>query len=169
VSLFCRELAGFDQTEHGELVDDLLRQLAQRSKLVRRVGFGLFFGGTRSEPLKELSLAGNQTAVGLRPGETVGWPAAIEKGPTDFAADQQIGVLRHALARFAAVRAHEREGVGPTHRRKPAGEGDNAFERRAVWFGVLRQRPVFLFPFFLDSFIVGLSPEEGLVMSPEVC
>jgi hypothetical protein len=56
-------------------------------------------------------------------GETVGWPAVIEKGPTEFADDQHIGVLRHALARFAAVRAHEREGVGPPHRRKPTGEG----------------------------------------------
>ena len=105
----------------------------------------------------------------MRPGETVGWPAAIEMGPTEFADDQQIGALRHALARFAAVRAHEREGIGPPHRRKPAGEDDNAFARRAVWFGVLRQRPVFFFPFFPDSFIVGLSPVEGLVTSPEVC
>src|ERR1019366_7158726 len=122
----------------------LLRQLAKRSKLVRRVGLGLFFGGTLSEPLKELSLAGDQNAVGLRTGETVGWPAVIEKGPTEFADDEHIGVLHHALARFAAVRAHERESVGPPHRRKPAGEGDSTFECHAVWFGVLRQRPVFL-------------------------
>jgi hypothetical protein len=38
-----------------------------------------------SEPLKELSVAGNQNAEGLRPGETVGWPAVLEKGPTEFA------------------------------------------------------------------------------------
>ena len=126
------------------MLDDLLRQLAQRSKLIRRVGLGLLFGGALSEPFQELSLAGDQNAVGLRPGETVGWPAVIEKGPTEFADNEHIGVLRHALARFAAVRAHERESVGPPHRRKPAGEGDSAFERRAVGFGVLRQRLVFL-------------------------
>src|ERR1700724_684239 len=39
---------------------------------------------------------------------------------------------------------HERESVGPPHRRKPAGECDSAFERHAVGFDVLRQRPVFL-------------------------
>src|ERR1700724_42285 len=90
----------------------------------------------------ELSLAGDQN--GFRPGEAVRWPAIIEKGPTEFADDEHIGAFRHALARFAAVRTHERESVGPPHRRKPAGEGDSAFERHAVGFGVLRQRPVFL-------------------------
>src|SRR6202023_2487278 len=139
-----KAVAGFNQTEHGELGDNLLRQLAQRSKLVRGVGLGLLFGGTLSEPLKELSLAGDQNAVGFRPGETVRWPAVIEKGPTESADDEHIGAFRHALARFAAVRPHERESVGPPHRRKPAGEGDSAFERHAVGFGVLRQRPVFL-------------------------
>ena len=102
-----KAVAGFDQTEHGELVDNLFRQLAQRSKLVGGVGLGPFFGGTLSEPLKELSLAGDQNAVGFRPGEAVRWPAIIEKGPTEFADDEHIGAFRHALARFAAVRTHE--------------------------------------------------------------
>ena len=75
----------------------------------------MFFGGPLSEPPKELSLAGDQNAVGLRPGEIVGWPAVIEKGPTELADDKHIGVLRHALVRFAAMRAHERESVGPPH------------------------------------------------------
>jgi hypothetical protein len=39
----------------------------------------------------------DQTAVGLRPGEAVRWPAIVEKGPTEFADDEPIGVLRHAL------------------------------------------------------------------------
>ena len=45
---------------------------------------------------------------------------------------------------YTALRAHKRKSAGPPHRREPAGEGDNAFERRAVGFSVLRQRPVFL-------------------------
>jgi hypothetical protein len=88
-----KAVAGFNQTEHGELVDNLFRQLAQRSKLVRGVGLGLLFGGTLSEPLKELSLAGDRNAVGFRPGEAVRWPAIVEKGPTEFADDEDIGVV----------------------------------------------------------------------------
>ena len=45
--------------------------------------------------------------------EAVRWPAIVEKGPTEFADDEHVGALRHALARLAAMGAHEREGVGP--------------------------------------------------------
>jgi hypothetical protein len=63
-----KAVAGFDQTEHGELVDDLLRQLAQRSKLVSGVRLGLLFGGTPFDMEREVTAECSPSAAAAAPG-----------------------------------------------------------------------------------------------------
>ena len=65
-------VAGFDQPEHRELLDDLGRQLGERCELGRGVGLRLFLGRAASDPGEELPLARDRDAVGLRLREAVG-------------------------------------------------------------------------------------------------
>jgi hypothetical protein len=60
--------AQFEREVIGERVRDKIAA-SKRLKLVSGIGLGLLFGETLSEPLKELSLAGDQNPVRLRPGE----------------------------------------------------------------------------------------------------
>ncbi len=138
--------AHFDQAEHGELVDHLVRQLAQGRKLVGGVGLGLLIGSALPQPFQELPLAGDGDAVRPRLGEAVGRTAVVEQRPAEFADHEHVGLAGDALARLAAVLSHQRKRIRPFHRREPPREGDGAFEHGAVGFGLLRQRPAFLLP-----------------------
>jgi hypothetical protein len=99
------------------------------TKLLGGVGLGLFFGSPSET--QGIVARGRSKRGRTSPGRDCWMAGHHREGTNRVRDDEHIGVLRHALARFAAVRAHERESVGPPHRRKPAGEGESAFERRA--------------------------------------
>src|SRR5262249_7067311 len=136
-------VARFDEPEHGKLLDDPGRQLAQLRQLPGRVALRLLLGKVLADPLQELALAGDGDVVALRLGEAVRRPAVIQERPAKLTDDEEIGLAGDAFARLAAAPAHERERVRPLHRRKLAGEGDGALEQSAV--RLLRcQRAAFL-------------------------
>src|SRR5262249_19873470 len=145
------------QAEHGRLVDDVLRKFAQGSELVDRVGPGFLLRNAPSEPLEKLPLARDRNVVGFGLGEAVRGPSVVEKRPTQFADNEDVGLFCHPLARLAAVLSHQRERIGALHRGKPPREGDGAAKRRAISFSVLLQRPVFLF-------VAVLAPTRSLAL-----
>lgn len=103
--------ARFDQAEHRQLIQKIGGYLAQRRKLLLRVGFGLRLGSGVAAPGQEAALACDRDAVGFCLRKAIRKTAIGEEGPAKFAGDKNVCGFRNAGPWRAAMFFDERKSL----------------------------------------------------------